>query len=247
MEPNFHGFVPDPDRGGDRSPSAVYFNSQCNTFLKDVLDKARVGTLNPGWRGELSMPAVASGNYSDAAALAVQELNEMEPALWEPSRAPHWRAALDAWFVASRTVLGATFTRFMGSQLHGVETADLLLAHQVTVLSADQISETTDDAQRTYWSVVGGDAQLMADRTRRRSEQNYVHMRDWLTASYLGGLAAGGTPGPDWREWLRTRAEGWSDETGLSVRRVHIETNGALGNHPFDRLPDYWRSSEMIR
>jgi hypothetical protein len=88
--------------------------------------------------------------------------------------------------------------------------------------------------------VVAGDAQLLADRTRRRWEANYVHGRDWLTASYLGGLAADGTPGPDWREWLRMRAQGYNDETGLAVNQVRIETNAS--HHPIDKLPDYWPS-----
>lgn len=224
-----------PDRGGDDSANSVYFTARCNQMLTDVLAKARQGRLNPTWRTEL-VSAPTSAHYGDLDGLAVREIIEMSPELWEPGKASNWRAALDSWFSASRAVLAAGFTDTMrqhSSLLAGSErTLSVVLG---AALPADF---DNPDRASIAWGFIGGNHVHRLDDTRSKAISNYVQARDWLTAGYLAGLAAGGLEAPDWRRWLRTQAAGWQGGE-LAVRRVEIETTSGAP-HYFDQLPGYW-------
>ncbi|MGD9622176.1 MAG: hypothetical protein AB7G47_19310 [Mycolicibacterium sp.] len=229
-----------PDRGGEHSAEAVYFKIQCNQILTDALTKARVGQLSTMWRAELSPATSPASAYQDLGALAVREIIEMPTAPWEPAgQARDWRDALDSWFSASRSVLTARFTDAMHQHGSLLSLNERSLGH----LLAAAVPADFDDPDRasTAWDAIGGEHVQRLDNTRHMTITNYVQARDWLTASYLAGLSAGGLDAPNWREWLRARAADWQG-SALAVRRVEIET-ASVAAHYFDQLPAYWNPS----
>ncbi|MCT7373264.1 hypothetical protein [Mycolicibacterium llatzerense] len=237
MQPSFYEpfeLEPQPNPGG-----AVY-SGHYTGVLKHVLDQARAGTLPADWRAHIPRPTGifnASQRFQEAGTLAIQRLGDMEPQPWEPGQASDWRHALDAWFAAARYLLAVEHTGLIEMHLRTLRTGERSLVYQVPKFD---VADGPPDPATLPWSNVAGEFQDNLDRTLRGGVDNYIVLRDWLTASYLGGLTAGGSPHVDWRQWLTGRAETWADASGMFGNRVRSEVNIPAGAHPIDKLPTYW-------
>lgn len=236
MQPSYEPFGLDPAP----NPGATVYSGHYTSVLKRVLDRARAGLLPADWRAHIPPPAGicnSSQRFQEAGAVAVQHLGDMDPQLWEPGQACDWRQALDAWFAASRSLLAGEHTGLIELQLRTVRVSERSLGSQVAQVDLG-IGEP--DPKSQPWSTVAGEFQHNLDRTLRSSIDTYIVLRDWLTASYIGGLAAGGATHLDWRQWLTARADEWTDASGMFRTRVHHETQVLAGSHPIDKLPTYW-------
>lgn len=213
--------------GGEVSPGDGAGALATAWLLRKVLKKARVGQLSPRWR-ETEVPP-----RSDAHEVMTRELAQLAPAPWEPSQAKSWRHALDAWFVASISIETKTFTDEVAAAVRQVGLALQMLPGWVSVLDPATIA-----ADSSPWNMIGGETPRQIDEILSMAQERYIIERDWLCAGYLAGLAAGGTPGPNWRDWLLSRAEKWSSPA--AQRRVEVEVDKSVPSHPLEQLPPYW-------
>lgn len=194
MQPGFDPHSTGPDRGGPTSPGAVVYNSQYRGILKSALERARAGILTADWRCHLPEPAgifTTSERFRDANTMAAQALNDMALQPWEPGQASNWRVALDSWFAAARHTLACEYTAFAQTQLRTLMDGERALS---TLTSHIGIPGFVLDAAQRPWNLIAGDVITTGDRVLRDQMATYVIQRDWLTASYLAGLTAGGTP-----------------------------------------------------
>jgi len=164
-----------------------------------VLNQARHGILECGWRDTVSDTETAIRLYTDrprsseqsgrdAEALAVYEIAMTPPADWEPYAAcGDWRRALAAWAAAMHQL-----TRHQHRTKRWLsELGDYL---------------TTRPTPGALTGVLITDAAALA----RLDEVLEAREHDAIEASYRAGLAAGGDT-EDWRSWYRARiTETWS-------------------------------------
>lgn len=240
MQPGFDPHSTGPDRGGPTSPGAVVYNSQYTGILKSALERARAGILAADWRRHLPEPTgifTTSERFRDANTMVAQALNDMALQPWEPGQASNWRVALDSWFAAARHTLACEYTAFAQTQLRTLMDGERALS---TLTSHIGIPGSVLDAAQRPWNLIAGDVITTGDRVLRERMATYVIQRDWLTASYLAGLTAGGTPVLDWRGWITTRACDWTDTSAQLLQRVDTETRVPRGQHPIETLPHYW-------
>lgn len=237
MQPSFYEpFWLDPKP----NPAGAVYSSHYTGVLKRVLEAARAGSLPADWRAHIPRPSGifnTSPRFQEAGVVAIQQLGDMEPQPWEPGQASDWRQALDAWFASSRFLLAVEHTGLIELQLRTVRTSERSLGSQLPNVD---VTAGEPDPKAPPWNIVAGEFLHNADRTLRGSIDNYIVLRDWLTASYLGGLAAGGSPHVDWRQWLTSRVDEWTDASGMYRNRVRSETMIPAGSHPIDKLPTYW-------
>jgi hypothetical protein len=73
--------------------------------MRAVLDHARGGDLDPGWRDTLAPPTTPVATDVEHAEQAVNDLRTLSVAAWEPGAAGDWRTALDAWYLARRELI----------------------------------------------------------------------------------------------------------------------------------------------
>jgi len=223
------------------SPGSTYYSSASTWMLRRVLDKARTGRLSPQWREEetATLNPPPGQALSDAHRILIQEIAELEPAPWEPGRAATWREALNAWFVASLLIEATQFANSMNLTVRQVASFTRMLPTQVRTLQPADIRIPAPAGDTNAWSFIAGEHQHSLDNAVRDTGSGYICARDWLSASYLAGLAAGGTPGPDWRDWLTARSEQWVDCPD-AVQRVKAELMSPAGTHTLENLPQYW-------
>lgn len=202
----------------------LYFGSA----LREALQQARDGVLQPNWRETVAASSRLSGLQTNdpygVLLPVVTAINEMPRAAWEPGHSPGWRTALDSWFDASRTALAedrnitleqhARMTR-LGSSM---STAARISARSVEDVIA-QIAAT--DAQN--------------DELARQSLSTFILQRDKLTASYGAGLVAGGEQ-VDWRTWFEGRINTWDNELAANGARMTMRQQPSY----LERLPTYW-------
>ena len=222
-----------PDR--PESPGQIFHSMTLDSVLQDVLEQARIGTLDPAWRQHPPGLTAPGGQLTDAQRLVVQEVGDRPVALWEPGVADHWRKALDAWFAAAMSIEDRSFANRMALNLKRSKPAELLQV-QIAMVQPERIAaESTVPDQ--LWELIGGGGRHRSDETLYSTLAVHISRRDWLCAGWLAGLAAGGTPGPDWRTWLTERAGQWKAPAPFS-RRVEIEVR--TRSHYLDQLPAYW-------
>jgi hypothetical protein len=216
---------------------SICFDSVLIWLHLRVLEQARDGSLSPTWRDDLPPSNVArgSGAVVEAVEMAVKEIRQMPYAAWEPEHAPDWRTALDAWYIDSRGLLTHSYAGNAHRLIASMFTNDDVVSHGVR--SRPPTDEPTS-LVRLLTSAMSIDD--TADQARNRLGQRYTQTRDWLTASYLAGLAAGGQD-TDWIDWFKTRVSRWPpDEPG--TRRAKTELNRPTFREKLERLPTYWMS-----
>jgi hypothetical protein len=203
--------------------------------LLDVLRQARAGTLAPTWRIDMARRDTGQDQLTGRALDRVaQAITTMSPQDWEPGIAPHWRRAIDAWYSAAQELLAGRFADYLDEHAHVLRS---------TATGLKPLMPDVDPQQpegNNPWAVVAGRFQLIRDDELHFATIHYMNDRDWLTASYIAGLTAGGVPGLDWRAWLSERAAHRNFDKSFA-NQVHAETKKRLGRHPLDLpLPGYW-------
>lgn len=209
-----------------------------NRVRINALEQARAGTLTRGWRTELPKRAEEPGTpIAEALDRVVQAITDMPPEAWEPGCAADWRRALDAWYAASQEALVWRFTNYLDGHAQVLRSTTEYLDSQMP-----RVEPQNPDGDNP-WAGVAGKYQLARDSELFFATANYVQERDWVTASYLAGLTAGGVEGIDWREWLVERAQHWYDDKRFA-NQVHRESKTPRGRHRLDMpLPAYWSVS----
>ena len=200
-----------------------------------VLAQARDGNLRATWRHELSLSKVMVGSevVPESIHTAVKKIRQMPYAAWEPDHAPDWRTALDAWYTDSREVLTQSYRENSRRLTATMEKADRVCSE--VVQSWVPNDESTLPGRLLTFVVSMDD---IADQERNHLEQNFAQTRDWITASYLAGLTAGGQ-NVDWVAWFKTRVARWPlDDQG--TRRAETELNHPTFREKMERLPTYW-------
>jgi hypothetical protein len=195
--------------------------------MRAVLDQARAGDLDPGWRDTLAPPAAAD----ERAAQAVSDLRTLSVAAWEPGVASDWRAALDAWYLVRREIIDAAADLYAATQRE--QRAGLRRVREATMNTGPRIRNALlaqlDSGDRGLNAVTAMHQTLLCTE------------RDYIGAWYRAGLAAGGEP-VDWVGWyshrLRRRRVGRlaSALEGLGVRPgATVAGYGAhgFGGHAF--------------
>jgi hypothetical protein len=202
-----------------------------------LLEQARDGSLSTTWRDDLprSNVALGSGAVVEAFENAVKEIRQMPYAAWEPEHAPDWRTALDVWYIDSRGLLTHSYAGNTHRLTANMFTNDDVVSHGVR--SRAPADESTS-VVRLLTSAMSIDD--TADQARNRLGQRYTQTRDWLTAAYLAGLAAGGQD-TDWIEWFKTRVAQWPPDEP-ATRRAKTELNHPTFREKLERLPTYWIS-----
>jgi hypothetical protein len=218
--------LPFPD---DReSLGQLNFRLYFGGVLREALQRARDGLLEPQWRDNVAagsrLSHLQSSDPYGVLVPVVAAINEMPRAAWEPGHSPGWRTALDSWFDASRAALAED--RNITLEQHAKMTKlgpSMVIAARVAAPSAEaaltQIANT--DAQK--------------DDLARKSFAMFIVERDKLTASYGAGLAAGGEQ-VDWRTWLEGRIATWDNESAANVARITVQQQNSYLQH----LPAYW-------
>jgi hypothetical protein len=232
---------PPSDRQGVEVAAAIdaTYKLERARVLLDALKQARDGSLAPTWR--IDLPRSVTGQdelTARALGRVAQSIATMPPLDWEPGVAPHWRQALDAWYSAAQ-------------ELHAGRFADYLYEHaqvlRSTATGLGPLMADVDPQHPEYdnpWAVVAGKFQLIRDDELYFATTRYVNERDWLTASYVAGLTAGGVTGLDWRAWLAERAAHRYFDKHFA-NEVHAQTKMHRGKHPLDLpLPGYWTGTD---
>ena len=209
----------------DETLGQLNFRLYFGEVLREALQRARDGLLEPQWRDNVAagsrLSHLQSNDPYGVFVPVVTAINEMPRAAWEPGHSPGWRAALDSWFDASRAALAED--RNIKLEQHAKNTNLGMIAARVAAPSAHaaltQIANT--DAQK--------------DDLARKSLSMFIIERDKLTASYGAGLAAGGEA-VDWRTWLEDRIATWDNESAANVARITLQQQ----NSYLQRLPAYW-------
>lgn len=211
------------DPGGDLR--SHYYVAAKTRYLTQILKKAREGWLSINWRDELTPITTEmsiSATLIEVDALAVADIQSLPAADWEPFQAD-WRAALESWYVAARTIVSENYINSFRGFFDQIADGDrLILSFARNGRLAESITETVtplDDKR---------------DSNRANYEMMYVTDRTRLTASFLAGLAAGGLD-IDWRSWYSSQIESWPDDN-----TYRLIANLALTNPDFGRLPEYW-------
>lgn len=211
----------------DNDPMKVYYRLLRNGLLEKTLQKARDGVLAPNWRETLHKDPSISHTYNhDVHTLVLADILESPPAPWEPGHAPDWATALTSWYVTARSVLAES------RHLHMVNQANTL---KVSGQNVGAHICTSTSAAGMVASLAAGDD--LSDKTIQQTHETYIACRDRLTASYLAGLAAGGSRDPfDWKAWLEARMETWTNEMLIKSTRLYLQAS------LLQRLPSYWAS-----
>jgi hypothetical protein len=235
-----HG-APPSDRHDAEVAAAVdaTFILEHARVLLDALHQARAGSLTSTWR--IDLPRKATGHDSLAARAldrVAESISTMPPQDWEPGVAPNWRQAIDAWYSAAQELLAGRFADYLDEHAHVLRST----AAGLKPLMPDV--EPQHPEGDNPWAVVAGRFQLIRDDELHFATIHYVNERDWLTASYIAGLTAGGVAGLDWRAWLSERATHRSFDKHF-VNQVHAETKKRRGRHALDLpLPAYWTGAD---
>ena len=180
--------------------------------MKSILERARLGALEPNWRDRLTAPddtqllAMSSGYqlYSDMDTLLLTELQSVPHGDWEPNRGVGWRRSLDSWLATSNNALDQYRP----------------LNHVLT----DSLSAAT----------LG---QPQALQVQLHHQFTAAFERDMIEASYKAGLCAGGEQ-LDWRGWLRQRATRWPDVP--AAEKFLVALHDPHFRDDLQTLPDYW-------
>jgi hypothetical protein len=90
---------------GEQDRGGPHVSRTCgSTYWGSVLDDARHERLGRDWRSGITVeerrPATSTV-YTDGDRLAVEWIQLMPPAKWEPGHATDWREAVDSWFIDS--------------------------------------------------------------------------------------------------------------------------------------------------
>jgi hypothetical protein len=212
----------DPSENTGQLSFRLYYGE----VLRQALQRARDGLLDPQWRENVAHSSALSGpDPSGVYASVVTAINEMRTAAWEPGNSPGWRAALDSWYNDSRAALAAHRT--------------ITLAQHATLTELG--ASMSAAARLATWQAVGDTiAQIsrtdaVNDDTARKSLSTFIVQRDKLTASYMAGLAAGGVE-VDWRTWFEDRINAWDNSVAADGARLVLRQ----GNSYLERLPPYW-------
>jgi hypothetical protein len=212
-----------------------HYGSSKSQLLRQVLDAARQGTLTATWREALQPPTYslpAHRIYTDGDFLAVEELREMAPAPWEPGHPAGWRDALDAWYLAYRTLLIEQAVGTQQKLARSLETQTATLNTKYTVMAGRTTTTLAQELRGTL-----SDFDHNSDVARRQFDDFYVTERDRLGASYLAGLAAGGDDA-GWVEWFEARVANWNDAQAAELARAQIAAPAFRAQ--WERLPSYW-------
>jgi hypothetical protein len=214
-----------------------HYGTTQSWLVRGVLDRARRGTLTTSWREDLKPPtynASAHQIYADADFLAVEEIRQTTTAPWEPNADWDWRTALDAWYLAYRSVLvdqAVTLRRALDQSL---QTRNKTLATlHLRVRGAASIVPLGEDV--SGGPLIAFDHNL--DLARRGGDESYIAERDSLGASYLAGLKAGGET-CDWVGWLEKRIAAWTNLQAAEAARARLANAAARAE--LESLPSYW-------
>jgi hypothetical protein len=196
--------------------------------LRQALQEARDGNLDPQWRENVANSSVLSGLLSSPDPYGVHlsvvtAINEMPRAAWQPGHSPGWRAALDSWFDDSRNALAEHRTMTLAQQANATKpVVSLSVAALVTTSPSDTIAR-----------IARIDA--MHDQTAKQTLSTFIVQRDKLTASYMAALAAGGLD-VDWRSWFEDRINTWDSSVAIGGARMTLQQEHSY----LERLPTYW-------
>lgn len=217
--------MPDPFQ----AIGARYVATVRDRLLGTVLERARLGTLDPGWRSTATERLYPHAGRADDDRAAVMELQQLSPQLWEPHRGP-WRAALDAWFIAQFEIHERARVR------SAQDVVSLLEAQGGRTLNTFRVASLTG----TYTDQAVIEELTTLPYAELRDPNNPVHLaqRDELVASYLAGLNDAGISN-DWAGWLRARSETWGNP--MMANKWRLMLNGPTLAQMW-RLPDYWRN-----
>ncbi|MBU8841573.1 hypothetical protein [Mycolicibacterium goodii] len=215
-----------PDDG--ESLGQFNFRLYFGAVLREALQRARDGVLEPQWRENVASSSKLSAlNVSDPYGVLlpiVTAINEMPRAAWEPGQSPGWRTAVDSWFAASRAAL-VDYRTILLEQHAAIE------RHGHSIVTAARF--TAHSVEEVLTRIAATDADK--DDVARKSLSTFIVQRDNLTASYGAALAAGGEQ-VDWRAWLRGRVATWDNEQAANVARITMQQQYSY----LERLPAYW-------
>ncbi|SLH40802.1 hypothetical protein [Mycobacteroides abscessus] len=207
-------------------------------LMEIALQQARAGQLAGDWRERIAAPQRLEGTaqpYLDGDALAVQEIKEMPKALWEPGVARTWREALDAWYLATREMLGSAAQSSIEAlkvmRLSGLQGQIMIFRSRNTALSltgAGGFAEYLSQKDQTEPQI---DAHVL------RILAGIGEMRDEIECSYRAGMAAGGDD-IDWAQWMQERLTHWHDLDHVQHWRHRLQSG--QGHSELEMLPDYW-------
>lgn len=218
-----HPFPNDSESLGQLS-FRLYFGA----VLREALQQARDGVLQPDWRENVAASSRLSGLHTNdhygVLLPVVTAINEMPRAAWEPGHSPGWRTALDSWFDASRTALAEERNITLEQHARMAKLGS-------SMTTAARIS--TRSVEEAITKIAATDAQ--SDELARQSLSTFVVQRDKLTASYGAALAAGGEQ-VDWRTWFEGRINTWDNELAASGARMTVQQQYSY----LERLPTYW-------
>jgi hypothetical protein len=204
------------------------FRLHFGEVLREALQQARDGVLDPQWRETVATSSRLSGLQSNdpygILLPVVTAIYEMPRAAWEPGHSPGWRTALDSWFDASRAALA--------------EHRDITLTEhaKITRLGTSTTAAARISARSVPEAITKiADADARNDELTRQSLSMFIVQRDKLTASYGAALAAGGEQ-VDWRTWFEGRINTWDDDLAVNGARILVQQETSY----LERLPTYW-------
>lgn len=211
---------------GSDSLGQLNFRLYYGEVLREALQRARDGVLDPQWRDKITtssrLAALQANDPYGVCLPVVTAINEMPPAAWEPGHSPGWRLALDSWFQAARAAL--TEHRSIELEQH---------AKLSNLDAAVWARLTAPSAAGTLAQVA--DLNARKDDLARKSLSTFITQRDTLTASYGAALAAGGED-VDWRSWFEERISTWDNSVATNGARMVVRQR----NSYLERLPAYW-------
>jgi hypothetical protein len=188
--------------GAQSRLSSLTFEAARVGLLTEALVKARTGSLTPDWRDHITISRRPVGQpYQDAMDIAVRTVLIADRADWEPGVAGDWRKALNAWYFACLVNMNDAIDVQLEQRrsTRRTRTQSLILAHQATLLPADQ-------RQSHVESILSHDAKF--DSAAATSLGAEVRDRDRLHAWYRASLVVGGDAN-DWMDWYRCRVANW--------------------------------------
>lgn len=207
----------------------INFRLYYGEVLRQALQKARDGVLDPQWRNHVAHAGALAGLVPAADPYGVRSsvitaVNEMPPAAWEPGHSPGWREALDTWFNDSRSALAEhrNITLEQHSRLTRLGASMSAVVRIATPSISDAIMRITD-------------TDACNDDTARKSLSTFIMQRDTLTASYMAALAGAGET-VDWRSWFSDRIDTWDDTRAQDSARMRLRQS----NSYWERIPEYW-------
>jgi len=222
----------------EKATRGIYVTTR-HMMIGGILERARLGTLDPSWRTHLLtyFPAARSDATKASATLVQLEATDLPVQPWEPYAAGgDWREALDAWYSAT-----------------------LALEAEYEAEKAERPRPPADDSGGVDWLASAASGQQQQSEADRYMREIQRRERDCLGASYRAGLAAGGVE-IDWVSWYRQRVTEWvdcgvgcdDDTRARFTESMRIDYRRHQSDQPgwsayLQQLPGYWTASDPSR